>query len=378
MNAENQRPPMAEVRNRLKIRWYRCPIENKTLRELTQPVDVRGFQQALGHLGLWLITGVSCYYLFKTQVWWAFFILLFMHGTIASFFTAPNHELCHKTVFATRWLNDLFVQIFGLISMQNYRIYQFSHHHHHRFTLFPEGDREEVMPATPSLRLLYLLQLFTFNLTGGYQSRGFIPTVWGHLKIAANRFDNPFNSWGEELYAGHDSQRKLAVQWARKILAFHTGLLIFCIAIGEPIVALLITGSNFIANWWRYFVGVPMHCGLKPSNSDFRKCVRTIKLDPLSQFLYWHMNWHLEHHMFAAVPCYNLSRLHRVVASDMPAPRSLLGAWKEMRDTWKRQQWDPDFAFDTPIPIAKKIDQPSAQHELAASMGELGPKELSQ
>lgn len=369
---------MMEVRKTLQIRWYRCPIDTHVLRELLRPNDRRGYMQCVGHLGLWAMTGTASFFAYQLQLWWAFFGLLFLHGTVASFFTAPNHELCHKTVFARRELNDVFVKIFGLLSMQNFRIYQFSHHHHHRFTLFPEGDREEVMPATPSLRALYLLQLFTFNITGGYQSRGLIPTLLGHFKIACNRFDNPFNSWGSELYEGHDEQRWLAVKWARSIIAFHIGFALFCVLLGQPIIILLVSGSIFIGNWWRYFVGVPMHCGLRSNNTDFRKCVRSIKLDPLSQFLYWHMNWHLEHHMFAAVPCYNLRRLHEVVAEDMPEPRSLLGAWREMRETWQRQKSDPDYAFDTPLPVSKSASMQKVQNALHTSMGELGPKELTQ
>ena len=42
--------------------------------------------------------------------------------------------------------------------------------------------------------------------------------------------------------------------------------------------------------------------------------------------------------MFAAVPCYNLPKLHQVVADDMPKPRTMLGAWKEMRETY-RNRW---------------------------------------
>ena len=30
------------------------------------------------------------------------------------------------------------------------------------------------------------------------------------------------------------------------------------------------------------------------------------------RFWYWHMNFHIEHHMYAAVPCYNLEKLHYV------------------------------------------------------------------
>ena len=73
-----------------------------------------------------------------------------------------------------------------------------------------------------------------------------------------------------------------------------------------------------------------MHCGLRSDVADFRKCVRSITLDPISEFLYWRMNWHLEHHMFAGVPCYNLKKLHKAVADDMPKVRTFFGAWKEM------------------------------------------------
>lgn len=62
--------------------------------------------------------------------------------------------------------------------------------------------------------------------------------------------------------------------------------------------------------------------------ADFFKCVRTITLDPLTEFRYWHMSWPLEHQMHPAVPCCNLRRLHRTVAEDLPAPPTLLGPWK--------------------------------------------------
>ena len=117
-----------------------------------------------------------------------------------------------------------------------------------------------------------------------------------------------------------------------------------------------------------------MHCGLKSSDTDFRKSVRTITLDPISEFLYWHMNWHLEHHMFAGVPCYNLKTLHEVTANDMPEPRTLFGAWKEMRDTWKHQKIDPSYAYDTPLPT--ESTPAIRSNAMMSSIGELGPKEL--
>ncbi len=119
-----------------------------------------------------------------------------------------------------------------------------------------------------------------------------------------------------------------------------------------------------------------MHCGLQSEVSDFRKCVRTITLDPLSEFLYWHMNWHLEHHMYAGVPCYNLDALHRAIADDMPEPRTLIGAWREMRKIWRHQQIDPDHTYDTPLPsLHYRAGESDAA--LATSIGDLAPKPLT-
>ena len=47
--------------------------------------------------------------------------------------------------------------------------------------------------------------------------------------------------------------------------------------------------------------------------------------------------------MYAGVPCYNLKKLHQAVKDDMPQPRSLVGAWREMLETWERQMIDPTY-----------------------------------
>ena len=67
-------PPLAEVRKNMRIRWYRCPIERDQLRELAEPSDMRGMFQALGHLALWLVTGLTSYYLYTQQIWVGFFV----------------------------------------------------------------------------------------------------------------------------------------------------------------------------------------------------------------------------------------------------------------------------------------------------------------
>ena len=376
MSAQVQKP-MSEIRKELRIKWYRCPIDPTVLRKLSKPSDFQGFQMALGHLGLWLLTGTVSFYFAVEQLWLGFLLTIFLHGTVGTFFSVPHHELCHGTVFKTKRLNEIFLRIFSTLGLQNFHIYKMSHSYHHRFTLHRIADKEVVLPKTPSLRFLYLLQLFTFNITGGFESRGLFPTMRGLFRVAADRMEQPYNEWGAELYAEFPEERLKAVHWARYLIAVHLSFALFAVLIGYPILILIVSLHPFIGNWLRYFVGAPMHCGLQSDVSDFRKCVRSITLDPISEFLYWHMNWHLEHHMFAAVPCYNLKKLYEAVAEDMPQPRTLISSWQEMLEVVKQQEADPAYEFDTLTPLQRTRREKEQQIELEASIGDLAPTAIA-
>ena len=379
---EKSRPPLAQVRRNMRVKWYRSPIDKNVLHTIMERSDLQGWFQCLGHLTLAAGSGALTYYLFVQKLWVAFALALFVHGMISSFLGAAAHELGHGTVFKTKRLNRFFMNIYILLVWHNPHDYAMSHTYHHRYTLHPDGDREVVLPKTPSLRVLYLLQLFTFNILGGFESKGIIPLISMNVKRAL-RLTNPSDEteeWMEALYQDHPKERDKSVRWARLILLFHASVIVVAIVLDVWLLAVLISFSIFIANWWRYFVGVTMHCGLRDNVADFRKCTRTIKLDPLSEFLYWRMNWHMEHHMYAGVPCYNLSKLSAAIADDLPEPRTLLGAWREMRATWKRQQIEPDYQYDTPLPSPASNPEVEGQEdydELGGSIGDLAPRVLA-
>ena len=118
-------------------------------------------------------------------------------------------------------------------------------------------------------------------------------------------------------------------------------MLVIGIASGYWVLPLIFSLSVFIGNWLSYFVGLTQHCGLRNHSRDFRKNTRSVKLNPLFSFLYWRMNWHIEHHMYAGVPCYNLAALYEEIKDDMPVPRTLVGAWKEMREVWRQSEARP-------------------------------------
>jgi fatty acid desaturase len=368
--------PMSEVRKSFRISWYRSPLEPARLKQLTRRSDLKGAFQAVGHLALVILTGAATWIFFSRQMWLGFALALFAHGTIYSFISGlATHELSHGTVFKTRWLNGLFLRLFSLISWFNFHNYKMSHTYHHLYTLHPRGDREVVLPTEPSLHPLHLLQLFTINIVGGRREPYSFPLVQNVAATVKLAFRGKFDKeWLEAVYEDQPETRKKAVTWARLILLFNAAVIAVSVAFRLWMLPVLVTLAPFIANWLRYFVGVPMHTGLKDDVDDFRLCVRTITLDPFSRFLYWRMSWHLEHHMFAAVPCYNLRALHRSVAFDLPKPRTLFGAWKEMRQTWKRQQVDPGYQYETPLPRSKKSREGSGDME--SSLGDLPPETL--
>jgi fatty acid desaturase len=63
------------------------------------------------------------------------------------------------------------------------------------------------------------------------------------------------------------------------------------------------------------------------------------------------MNYHIDHHMYAAVPCYNLSQLHQAIQYDLaPCPDGLIATWREIIAILKEQRRDPQYQYVAPVP----------------------------
>ena len=376
--------PLEKVRKELKVKWQRPRIDTERLRQLNERSDAQGWFQAGGHLLLWLVTGTFVYYFWSQSLWLAFLIALFWHGVVASFFIAGAHELVHSTVFKTKILNQIFLYIYSCFGWFDMFDYAASHTYHHRYTLHPEGDRENLLPISPLVGPFFLVQLLTINLmtqTGRtFGKGGLFSTIYLTYLNALGRVGSleiPTQEWQQALHEDQPELHKSSIWWARFLLFFHSLVVLASIVSGYWVFALIISFSPFIANWCAYALGMTQHCGLKENDNDFRKAVRSVKPNPLFEFLYWRMNWHTEHHMFAGVPCYNLKALYYEIAEQMPKPRTLIEAWREMRATWQRQQSDPAYFFDTPVPpIASVVHTGASNEALESSIGDLAPKGL--
>jgi fatty acid desaturase len=57
--------------------------------------------------------------------------------------------------------------------------------------------------------------------------------------------------------------------------------------------------------------------------------------------------------MYAAVPCYNLARLHRTIRHDLPpCPDGLRSTWKEIASILKVQKHNPGYQHMAALPAA--------------------------
>ena len=381
MSPPHFRPKLNEVKKSLRVKEYRCAISHVRLRELSKRSDKQGWVQAGGHLGIYLTLALLSGWFWSQQAWIAFTLSLWLLGFVATFFKGTAaHELGHGTVFRTKALNRWFLHAVCLISWWDPYDYDASHTYHHRYTTHPMADRENILPLTPSLSPSLLIQLCTLNLfskpSRNFSKGGFLWNVYLTLRTAfgspAVHTDIPSQEWLEKLHQDHPQAFEKSVRWSRILIAFHASVLFLSLITGWWVLPLLISVPSFIANIGSYLLGTTQHCGLKQNSSDFRKNTRSIRINPVLRFLYWHMNWHVEHHMYAGVPCYNLKALAAEIKSDMPEPKTLLNAWKEMRETWQRQKSDPNYEFDIPVPIPADVVQMPDDDATVTSIGDLG------
>jgi fatty acid desaturase len=118
----------------------------------------------------------------------------------------------------------------------------------------------------------------------------------------------------------------------------------------------MLIGLPRIYGCWHFIMmGLLQHGGLAEDVVDHRLNSRTVYINPVSRWIYWNMNYHVEHHMFPMVPYYNLPRLHELIKHDLPAPDpSIWHAYRTMLPVVWRQRKDPDYYLKRELPPTAK------------------------
>ncbi|MCU0748125.1 MAG: NADH:ubiquinone reductase (Na(+)-transporting) subunit F, partial [Akkermansiaceae bacterium] len=196
------------------------------------------------------------------------------------------------------------------------------------------------IPRPPDLKGL---ALSVFNI-GGYL--GYFPSL---LRHSFGRMTD-----AEKTYIPESEYSKIHRN-ARICLALHLTVIASAIALQSWIPIFLFTLPNFFGTWLMIVHNTTQHAGLAENVLDHRLNCRTVYMNPISRFIYWNMNYHVEHHMFPLVPYHALPKLHETIRQDCPPPyRSIFSAWKELLPAVLRQVKDPAYHVKRTLPPAQE------------------------
>jgi fatty acid desaturase len=329
---ENQR---AVERGLSTAQWYAPPIPRKRLKELMQRKDGPAIRDTLLWLGLLAASGGLGVYLWGT--WWAvpaFAVYGVLYGSGGD---SRWHECSHGTAFRTRWMNDVIHQISAFMVLREAVPWRWSHARHHTDTIVVGRDPEIAVPRPANL----------FNIVTGITNVRYVAHVLRLLALhSAGRL-----TADEADYIPAAERPK--VYWTARAYAA-----VFLAAGGAAVAwqtllpLMLVGGPTVYGAWLHYIFGTTQHAGLAEDVLDHRLNSRTVYMNPVFRFIYWNMNYHVEHHMFPMVPYHALPALHEELKADMPpAYDGLLAAYREIVPALIRQSRDADYFVRRPLPV---------------------------
>jgi Na+-transporting NADH:ubiquinone oxidoreductase subunit F len=317
--------------------WYQCPIPRETMRKLLERRDGPALRDTLLWFVLILGSAYATYALWGS--WWAALPYAFYAVLYASTSDSRWHEAGHGTAFKTDWMNNVLYEIASFMVMRESTVWRWSHTRHHSDTIIVGRDPEIAVPRPPDLKAL-LLGFFNVNVYPCYFKKIF--------RHASGRM-----SADEKTYIPETEFSKIYLK-ARVSVAIYATAIATAI-VTRSILPLLFVGlANIFGSWLMVVYGLTQHTGLAENVLDHRLNCRTVYMNFIHRYLYWNMNYHVEHHMFPLVPYHNLPQLHAAVKDDCPTPYpSLFSAWREIIPSVLRQVKDPAYHVKRVLPAPK-------------------------
>ena len=294
--------------------WYQCPVPREALRNLLERRDGPATRDTLLWFGLIFSAGFATWYLWGS--WWAILPYIVYSALYASTSDSRWHESGHGTAFKTDWMNNALYEIASFMVMRESTIWRWSHTRHHSDTIIVGRDPEIIVPRPPDIKGL----LLGFSGLPGYLN--YFPHLIQH---AFGRMTED-----EKTFVPASEFPKVFFK-ARISLFIYAVVIAISVCTGSVLPLLYIGLVNLFGTWLMGIYGLTQHAGLAENVLDHRLNCRTVYMNPINRYLYWNMNYHLEHHMFPLVPYHALPKLHALIKDDCPEPYpSLLAAWSEI------------------------------------------------
>jgi len=301
--------------------WYHSDASRKEIKELMKRSDGPAIRDTIIWLGAMIVFAALAIWLWPS--WWAALPLAAYGVLYGSATDSRWHECGHGTAFKTGWMKDVVYQIACFMIMRNPTRWRWSHARHHTDTLIVGLDPEIAVMRPPAA--LRTLLAFVGLLD-----------AWAALKTMM------LNSAGviseEEKSFIPEQERPKVIFEARVWLAIYIATIALALYLGSWLPILLVGTPRLYGAWHHIMTGLMQHGGLAEDVLDHRLNSRTAYINPVSRFIYWNMNYHVQHHMFPIVPYHALPKLHALIRNDLPEPTpSIWACYCEMIPVWRRQ-----------------------------------------
>ena len=318
--------------------WHRCIVNKKELKKLCEKSDWAGFKHMIIFFGSLFLVGYLAYIFWGT--WWSLLFFL-IYGNIYACSDSLWHETNHKTAFKSKFWNNFFYQIASFMDNFEPVRWRWSHFKHHGHTAFDDPHDFEIAIRKPTDIFLFFSYLIPFGTVFIFHKSLQFETIKHALGITTDVMKQCIPE--RERSKCRNSSRIHVSIWLITILISIIYQSWF------PVLYLVLPGfygKTLIASF-----GLTQHTGLQENIKDHRYSTRTVYLNPIFSFLYWHMEYHIEHHMFPTVPSYNLPKLHALIKNQMPpARKGLWGAYKEILPAIFLQAKNPNYKISLSVP----------------------------
>ena len=324
--------------NNISSEWYKAKIDRKKLKELSRRNDFEGWKHIIIFIISLILLGTLCVY-FWGSLWFILFYLSYC--TLWGGADAIWHECGHRTAFKTRKLNDFFYVIASFLNNFEPVRWRWSHSLHHSYTASIDPHDFEV---DESIFTKHTLFSFLIRFIPGYYFLILHKSL--HLEIIKHAIGIETKVMKECI----PIEKKAKCILSSRVFVFIWILIIIFSIIFQsllPILLFLIPKFFISLNivW-----GLTQHMGLKEGTKDHRESTRSVRLNPVFSFIYWKMEYHIEHHMFPMVPSYNLPKLYELIKDQLPKPQSLFEAYKEIIPAVIKKSKNPNYYIEVKIP----------------------------
>ena len=318
--------------------WYHSDVPRKDMKELMQRSDGPAIRDTLIWFGALALSAAGGVWFWGS---WACVPFFFVYGVLyGSASDSRWHECGHGTAFRTPWMNHVVYEIASFMLMRNPVTWRWSHARHHTDTIIVGRDAEIATMRPPALLRLLLSYV---GIVG----------VWSSLTaLICNAFGTL--SPDEKNYIPEAEQPK-AIRAARVHIAIYLLTIALAFYSRSWLPLMLIGLPRIYGCWHMLLTGILQHGGLADNVTDHRLNSRTVYMNPISRFLYWNMNYHVEHHMFPMVPFHALPRLHELIKHDLPEPNpSMWHAYREMVPVLLRQLKNEEYYLKRELPASAR------------------------